>query len=130
MGEEGYEGWGRWEKREGSVEEGYGIGSDIIPSVLKNDCVHWFRYAHTWLVVVLVVWYARERVWCSAFPYRTSLRLPHAHDSCISIYGIHGVMISQASRLYTYWLIHSPHVLLLYLPICCPVRALLLLWAQ
>jgi hypothetical protein len=80
-------------KREGSVEEGSGIGSDVTPSVLKNGRVHWLRYAHTWLVAVLVVWYARGRVWCSAFPYRTSLRSPHAHDCCISTYGIHGVMI-------------------------------------
>jgi hypothetical protein len=89
-------------KRKGSMEEGCGIGSDVIPNALKNGRVHWLHYAHTRLVAVLVEWYARERVWCSAFPHRTSLRLPHAHDCCISTYGIHGVMISQASRLYTY----------------------------
>jgi hypothetical protein len=38
---------------------GSGIGSDVIPSVLKNGCVHWLRYAHSWLVAVLAV------VWCA-----------------------------------------------------------------
>jgi hypothetical protein len=65
------------------MEEESGIGNDVIPSVLKNGRVHWLRYAHTWLVAVLVVWYARERE-SGVVPFRTvPLCACHTHTTAI-----------------------------------------------